>query len=536
MAIEKKLIHFGRLADFETQLNAGNILDYSIVFIQDAKKIWTHRTYYDCSEAEDVSSISWENIEGKPAEISFLDGLESNIQEQLDDKAEDSGVVHNTGTETINGVKTFNNRVNFVGSGDANAVYLTTDTRIDVYGTTQTVLGFANGTFLINHGNYNLTLRGKGTRPLYNSTEIALSSDIPTKTSALTNDSGFLTEHQDISGKQDAIDDLATIRSGASLGASAVQPSDLSDVATSGSYDDLTDKPTIPSAVTESTVSGWGFTKNTGTITQIKANGTSVATSGVANIPAASTSAYGVTKLSSATNSTSTTLAATASAVKAAYDLANNYKGTVTGVKVNGTTKTPSSGTVDVGNVVTSVKLNGTTYSPSNGIVDLGTISGGGSSNANVQAVDTSETLDDVSGVTYVKYVAQTLTQAQKEQARINIGAAAEGATGGGTVDLSNYYTKEEVDAITGDINSVLESIINGGVSLITFTIDGTVCQAEEGMTWEEWINSDYDTQKMWGIGTNKQIYNKWDAGVSIVNVLSSDVIINNYEYICSDI
>ena len=39
----------------------------------------------------------------------------------------------------------------------------------------------------------------------------------------------------------------------------------LSTVATSGSYNDLSDKPTIPSAVTESTVSGWGFTKNTGT-------------------------------------------------------------------------------------------------------------------------------------------------------------------------------------------------------------------------------------------------------------------------------
>ena len=36
-------------------------------------------------------------------------------------------------------------------------------------------------------------------------------------------------------------------------------------VATSGSYNDLSNKPTIPSAVTESTVSGWGFTKNTGT-------------------------------------------------------------------------------------------------------------------------------------------------------------------------------------------------------------------------------------------------------------------------------
>lgn len=60
-----------------------------------------------------------------------------------------------------------------------------------------------------------------------------------------------------------------------------------------------------------------------GTITGVSANGTSVATSGVANIPAASTSTYGVTKLTSATNSTSTVLAATASAVKAAYDLAD---------------------------------------------------------------------------------------------------------------------------------------------------------------------------------------------------------------------
>ena len=32
----------------------------------------------------------------------------------------------------------------------------------------------------------------------------------------------------------------------------------------SGSYNDLTDKPTIPEAVTEATVSSWGFTKNTG--------------------------------------------------------------------------------------------------------------------------------------------------------------------------------------------------------------------------------------------------------------------------------
>lgn len=64
-------------------------------------------------------------------------------------------------------------------------------------------------------------------------------------------------------------------------------------------------------------------TGGSGTITGVSANGTSVATSGVANIPAASTSKYGVTKLSSSTSSTSTSLAATASAVKSAYDLAN---------------------------------------------------------------------------------------------------------------------------------------------------------------------------------------------------------------------
>lgn len=42
----------------------------------------------------------------------------------------------------------------------------------------------------------------------------------------------------------------------------AVQPDGLAAVATSGSYNDLSDKPTIPAAVTESTVSGWGFIKS----------------------------------------------------------------------------------------------------------------------------------------------------------------------------------------------------------------------------------------------------------------------------------
>ena len=78
----------------------------------------------------------------------------------------------------------------------------------------------------------------------------ATKEEIPTKTSDLTNDSGFLTsipseyitetelgnkgyltEHQDISGKADI--------------------SDLSTVATSGSYNDLTNKPTIPNKTSQ---------------------------------------------------------------------------------------------------------------------------------------------------------------------------------------------------------------------------------------------------------------------------------------------
>ena len=51
---------------------------------------------------------------------------------------------------------------------------------------------------------------------------------------------------------------------------------------------------------------------------------------------------------------------------------AANYKGTVTSVIVNGSSKTPSSGVVDIGNVATSVKVDGVSKTPSNGVVDAG--------------------------------------------------------------------------------------------------------------------------------------------------------------------
>lgn len=63
--------------------------------------------------------------------------------------------------------------------------------------------------------------------------------------------------------KQDTISDLSTIRSGAALGATAVQPGSLATVATSGSYNDLSNKPDIPT--TKPVVAGANVTITEGT-------------------------------------------------------------------------------------------------------------------------------------------------------------------------------------------------------------------------------------------------------------------------------
>ena len=64
------------------------------------------------------------------------------------------------------------------------------------------------------------------TSQLQNDSNYATTSQLPSKTSQLTNDSDFTTNAK-LATKQDTISDLASIRSGASKGATAVQPSAL---------------------------------------------------------------------------------------------------------------------------------------------------------------------------------------------------------------------------------------------------------------------------------------------------------------------
>ena len=61
---------------------------------------------------------------------------------------------------------------------------------------------------------------------------------------------------------------------------------------------------------------------------------------------------------------------------------------------------------------------------------------------------------------------------------------------------------------------------------LITFTVDGASYQAEEGMTWEEWVNSSYNTVNALIIYNKVIIFTR-----SVENVNTSDLIVDGGNY-----
>lgn len=96
----------------------------------------------------------------------------------------------------------------------------------------------------------------------------------------------------------------------------------------SGSYNDLSNKPTIPAEVTETTVSNWGFTKNTGTYSKPSEG-----------IPKNDLSSDVQTSLGKADT--------------ALQSYTEQYTGTITGITMNGASK-GTIGVVDLGTVITS--------------------------------------------------------------------------------------------------------------------------------------------------------------------------------------
>ena len=65
---------------------------------------------------------------------------------------------------------------------------------------------------------------------------------------------------------------------------------------------------------------------------------------------------------------------------------------------------------------------------------------------SNIQAVETTDVLEDVETNTYVKYVAQSLTDGQKQQVRDNIG-------------ITTYLN--DLDNRLNEISTKLENLLN---------------------------------------------------------------------------
>ena len=57
-----------------------------------------------------------------------------------------------------------------------------------------------------------------------------------------------------------------------------------------------------------------------------------------------------------------------------------------------------------------------------------------------------------------------------------------------------NIYSNNYLEKISDGVYRMVGGGKQTGAILITFTIEGTSCQAENGMTWKEWIASNYNT------------------------------------------
>lgn len=126
-------------------------------------------------------------------------------------------VTKNT-AQTISGLKTFSADITLSG---------TTSIKNTTNGVSYTMLYRDASGIHVGTSTQALLLAGSNARPKFNNNDIAMLSDVPTAVSQLTNDTGFITN---------AVNDLQNYTS----------TNDLAAVATSGSYNDLSDKPTIP--------------------------------------------------------------------------------------------------------------------------------------------------------------------------------------------------------------------------------------------------------------------------------------------------
>ena len=255
-----------------------------------------------------------------------------------------------------------------------------------------------------------------------------------------------LTEHQDITGKQDKITSTNKL-----------------------DYSLLSNTPTIPSEVTESTVSGWGFTKNSGTYSK--------PSTGIPKTDLASEVQTSLGKADSALQSyteTDPVFNASAAAGIKSTDITNwngktNNKGTVTSVavKMNNTTKgtVTSSGTIDLGTVITE-------HQDISGKQDKLTTQTAYSAKGSATKVPqiTTNTLGQVTGITEVTIAQPTVNNATLTIQKNGTNVATFGANASSNVTanitvptVTDTYSASSSDAMSGKAVASALSSFSGG-------------------------------------------------------------------------
>lgn len=255
-----------------------------------------------------------------------------------------------------------------------------------------------------------------------------------------------LTEHQDITGKQDKITSTNKL-----------------------DYSLLSNTPTIPSEVTESTVSGWGFTKNSGTYSK--------PSTGIPKTDLTSEVQTSLGKADSALQSyteTDPVFSASAAAGIKSTDITNwngktSNKGTVTSVavKMNNTTKgtVTSSGTIDLGTVITE-------HQDISGKQDKLTTQTAYSAKGSATKVPqiTTNTLGQVTGITEVTIAQPTVNNATLTIQKNGTNVATFGANASSNVTanitvptVTDTYSASSSDAMSGKAVASALSSFSGG-------------------------------------------------------------------------
>lgn len=104
---------------------------------------------------------------------------------------------------------------------------------------------------------------------------------------------------------------------------------------------------------------------------------------------------------------------------------------------------------------------------------------------------------------------------------------------------VSEGLTEEQVQRMIDNSIANLQGVEDKEVVIINFSIEDFKFQAEEGMTWREWVNSEYNTDDacVYNAGTDTVCYVEYSLNVlspSNAPVKGTDSIISGYFYYLS--